>query len=574
MLMRYKSLWRGIRAFQHSGYSNSSAIGVNPATSASSTAADSSTEDIIPKATEIPIKDTLDRNGTKPPRGRTKLVSAAFNSLKDRSSSKTDELDSLIKSADTVESLLSVSEKENFGRQHAFKIVSKLADWTTEDKVKLVEFENDNRFSAICEILGHHVSTKPFKKLPKGDIKSEFSDLGVVLGVAGDDEAAKLVNTITVPQMIKVMLSLAYKKRRSIPLLRSLAFNIGKSSDEINIKDCADVLYACAQLSFQDEILFEKISSELCQCIKNNNKPAVVGSVVTSLGIIRYKDKELLDLISQWVMENFSVCRIQDFVSLILTLASVNHIPFNGDTLFQKLETHLQQSDITVPSVWLDVVWSLVVLKKATNNHISSVLNKEFIHRLASSQLDDISTISKVKLLNINAAAKLISTDYTGPFLDSSTDFVDTEVPRAKEKQTLVACVSETLSNLLPSSVYMKTNINTGMGYIIDGECVVDSNLTPLPLIDKKNGNPIDRSQPGVRKGHKIAILVLDYHDFTKGHRDPAGLASLMIELTKKSGYKVITVPYYDFNSKDKLVTRVQYLEQQLKSVVKNATSS
>lgn len=39
--------------------------------------------------------------------------------------------------------------------------------------------------------------------------------------------------------------------------------------------------------------------------------------------------------------------------------------------------------------------------------------------------------------------------------------------------------------------------------FMTDSECVVDSNLTPLPLFDKKTGQPIDRSQPDVRKGTK-----------------------------------------------------------------------
>lgn len=43
---------------------------------------------------------------------------------------------------------------------------------------------------------------------------------------------------------------------------------------------------------------------------------------------------ELLDLICEWVLTNFIVCRIQDLTSLILTLATVNHIPSNADSLF------------------------------------------------------------------------------------------------------------------------------------------------------------------------------------------------------------------------------------------------
>lgn len=72
----------------------------------------------------------------------------------------------------------------------------------------------------------------------------------------------------------------------------------------------------------------------------------------------------------------------------------------------------------------------------------------------------------------------------------------------------------------------------------------------------------------------RIGILVLDYHDITRGAPDPTGIASLAIRLTEKSGYKVLNVPYYEFNPKDKIVTRVKYLEQQLKNIVKSSRNA
>lgn len=50
------------------------------------------------------------------------------------------------------------------------------------------------------------------------------------------------------------MSSLTTKGRRSTPLLRSLAFNIGRSSERLDIKQAADVFYACAALNFPDEV--------------------------------------------------------------------------------------------------------------------------------------------------------------------------------------------------------------------------------------------------------------------------------------------------------------------------------
>lgn len=58
-----------------------------------------------------------------------------------------------------------------------------------------MEFEVDTRFLKLCRMLG---------KEDKKDKDYLFSDLSTVLGITGDDEAAKLISTISLPQMVKV----------------------------------------------------------------------------------------------------------------------------------------------------------------------------------------------------------------------------------------------------------------------------------------------------------------------------------------------------------------------------------
>jgi hypothetical protein len=68
---------------------------------------------------------------------------------------------------------------------------------------------------------------------------------------------------------------------------------------------------------------------------------------------------------------------------------------------------------------------------------------------------------------------------------------------------------------------------------------------------------------------HRIAILVQDYHDMCQGtHQIMNGITALSIKLLEKSGYNVLTVPYNEFSTSDKLLKRVQYLEAQLKQIV------
>lgn len=79
--------------------------------------------------------------------------------------------------------------------------MSTLADWTVQGKVETSDFENDPRFGEVCRLLG--IETPAIKKKDK---KNE-SDLSTVLGVASDDEAAKLISNISLSQMVKVQLA-------------------------------------------------------------------------------------------------------------------------------------------------------------------------------------------------------------------------------------------------------------------------------------------------------------------------------------------------------------------------------
>lgn len=76
--------------------------------------------------------------------------------------------------------------------------MSTLAQWSTSGKINLSDFETDPRFVKVCRILSR-TSVKN-----KGPSRIRDDDLSMVLGVTGDDEAAKLVASITLPQMIKV----------------------------------------------------------------------------------------------------------------------------------------------------------------------------------------------------------------------------------------------------------------------------------------------------------------------------------------------------------------------------------
>lgn len=66
-------------------------------------------------------------------------------------------------------------------------------------------------------------------------------------------------------------------------------------------------------------------------------------------------------------------------------------------------------------------------------------------------------------------------------------------------------------------------------------------------------------------------MVAHDFRDICQGsHQDLNGIAALNLRLLAKAGYHTISVPYSEFSICDKLLKRVQYLEQQMKALPKH----
>ncbi|XP_014280200.1 FAST kinase domain-containing protein 4 isoform X2 [Halyomorpha halys] len=500
-------------------------------------------------------KETINTDSTIP---RSNLVKKAFSNLKHNQPhlGTRSNIEELIKEAKTPDDLLQISEKNYITRGEALKIVSVLSEWSLKGRVDS-NFESDPRFNSLCKLLGRN---------PKNRVHSKTTfqneDLSFVLRVTGEDEAAKIIDGLGLPQMIKVLSSLSAKKRRSLPLLRSLAFHIGRIPSKLDVKQSADILYALSSLNFPDEVLLEKVCHDLVESLPVCQKSAVFGSICTSLGLLKYKDSEFLEVLCDWALTKKDLCRCQDLVSLLLCLSSVRHIP-NQELL--TILSQIKEGDLPSSSTWLDVVWSLAVLNVVTEAQLSSVLNSKFVDRLTSSA-PGLSW--KRKLLNLNGVAKWTK-GYKGSLLSEDSN-LETTVTKSKDKQQLIVSLLDSLSNLFPSSNYFKSCVDTGMGFLIDAECIVDSKMNPFPLIDKKTGQAIDENKS--TKKNRIAIFIHDYHDCTRGRVELAGPAYFNTHLAGLIGYKVVNILYTDYNVRAKLIQRVQYLEGLLKSAVAEST--
>lgn len=374
-----------------------------------------------------------------------------------------------------------------------------------------------------------------------GDLNESFAD----------------VKGISLMESVKLMSSLATRQRRVKPLLQTLADNISNTKTKLGIKNIADVLYSMARLNFRNELLLKKLSSDLQIVIENVDQSPIIGSILTSIGMLRYRNDQLMDELCKWCIKHKNIIRTQDVCAMVLTLATIGYIPVESDKFFTEVLTNLKETDMIKSSEWLDIVWSLTILNRVTPEKISSVLDEKFHLKLADPTT--IPLAKKHKLLNINAYAKLLLDNYKGPLIQSNSCVFEAPLVRTKDKQIFVKSITDALASLFPSRDHFRLNVDGGTGFLTDIEFYLDKKGAPL-LIDKINDDT---------KVLRIAILANYYHDYCLGKNNLLGSVLLHQRLLEANGYKIINISHSDLHTDDKLLTRITYINNRLKKIVK-----
>lgn len=276
-----------------------------------------------------------------------------------------------ISNSTSVSELLNLSESY-LSLKNATLIITRLSTLTSSNQANVKDFENDSRFLRISRILST-LQTKS-KTNTKPPIKYQSAELEMILSVSVDEDASRIIETLTLSQKVRVFSSLARKNTRNIIVLKTLASTINDHKEKLNLKECSDLLFAMNNLNFLDEVLLYRIGIDINNAIKHNiDKTAVVGSIVTSLGFLKFREPKLLDNLSEWVTEKQALCRPRDLSSLAMTLALVNYKPKNIDALNKDVLSKITRNDLSA-SEWLDFVWALSVLGLQGVHHLKSVL--------------------------------------------------------------------------------------------------------------------------------------------------------------------------------------------------------
>jgi len=274
-----------------------------------------------------------------------------------------------------------------------------------------------------------------------------------------EDRLAELAEDFPPSDLTAILKALAVSKRRNVPLLKAITFYLTKHRGLLDVKQLADALYSLNRLSFKDPVALEKICSELEMKVSNTGEEggAVLRSVLTSLGQLRYLSTGLTDAICSWYQAREKV-EERDMVTLLVTLSNLNYKSPKHTEMLQKFAMSLEPGQFRhlnrYEIVWLDVVWAMVALDLANHSHLDSVLNSSF-HNLLLYSGENKNLGASIKLLNINAAAKLLHSDYKGPVLNVEEDPLlrDLKISPGLAKVQLRQKVLEAFASIAPTFV-------------------------------------------------------------------------------------------------------------------------
>ncbi|XP_067126217.1 FAST kinase domain-containing protein 4-like [Centruroides vittatus] len=381
-----------------------------------------------------------------------------------------------------------------------------------------------------------------------------------------EDKILELLRDMSLVELHKILVCFSHLNRRPTPILKAISYHVNQKNDKLDAKQLVNTLFALNVLSFPDSVLMQKIENDLLVEIPNINKPQVMLTLLISIGQLSWRNKNLIEACSDWILKNLNLCRPQELAAYIITLAKVNYIPAEKKKIFDLILPRLSEKTVEVKRVWLDVVWSLAILKEASSEHLASVLKPSFYQ----TEIENDSyhnNIFRLKLLNVRSVAvvehpldpKLITIE--------KPVFKFTQIKKSEERQ-VSNLVVHALSDFIPIGKYMVVNQDSSMGITIDAEFIIDKKGKPQPIeIYGTRSGLTNICKPLPNNLHRIAVVVWDFKDLTLDGQ-LMGINSLYVRLLKKIGYSVVEVPYTEFNNKLNPVKKVQYLQDKIAQAI------
>ncbi|GAB0185106.1 FAST kinase domain-containing protein 4 [Grus japonensis] len=388
-----------------------------------------------------------------------------------------------------------------------------------------------------------------------------------------EDKALELAEQFNPDDIRKITLALAYQNRRCVPLLRALSYHLIQKHSELSLNVLLDVIFAYGKLNFHQPQVFQKIATDLHSQVSTMT-PVEVTRCIRSFALLKWLSLPLFEAIAQYALDNTKQLSVTHLCGIILSFARLNFQPSGSEDFYNMVHEVLQgQLDSLEPHLLMDLVWSLCVLQQAKAPYLQRVLAPDFYAWLRGDQSLKTQNL-RLKLIHINAAAKLESPDYQGPFLPA--EMLSAAEPAGEKVTLLQSSLREALAGVLGSRNNGRFDVRTIYGWQIDAEMVVNSENKPLPLKDfaaphllrSEGTKPLP---PGARR---VAFLRWEFPNFSNRGKDLLGRYAMAQRHIQAAGFLVVDVPHYEFLDLKLERQRAAYLRDKLNKAMAKEMAS
>uniref|UniRef100_A0A663M5P4 Transforming growth factor beta regulator 4 n=1 Tax=Athene cunicularia TaxID=194338 RepID=A0A663M5P4_ATHCN len=337
-----------------------------------------------------------------------------------------------------------------------------------------------------------------------------------------EDKALELAEQFNPDDIRKVTLTLAYQNRRCVPLLRALSYHLIQKHSELSLNVLMDLIFAYGKLNFHQPQVFQKIATDLHPHVSSMT-PVEVTRCIRSFALLKWLSLPLFEAIAQ-VRRRREAPTVTHLCSIILSFARLNFQPSSSEDFFNMVTFPplRQPSSLPLCVGWLEPALSILLSSQPGNKSPKA----QNLH---------------LKLIHINAAAKLESPDYRGPFLPS--EMLVAAEPAEERVTLLQSSLREALTRVLGSSENGRLDVRTRYGWQL-GECLLSPENRPLPLKDfaaphllhSEGTKPLP---PGARR---VAFLRWEFPNFSNRSKDLLGRSVMARRHVQAAGFLVVDV--------------------------------
>ncbi|KAK3926509.1 FAST kinase domain-containing protein 4 [Frankliniella fusca] len=368
------------------------------------------------------------------------------------------------------------------------------------------------------------------RKTQTKSIPSELpntKEVEAMMKVKALSSAIDISSTFNPQQCVQALKNLVVAKTRPLPLIQTLTERISGSTQNLNIKELSDLLFALGKLRHIHADVLSSTCEALKTQLKGTTNAAVVGSSISSLRNLQWKDPDLLDEYSIWIQKNF--VKFQNPSTFIYTLALQNHSPPNLEDLLKLIWKRMSTSSSTE---LVNLVWSINVLNcphtaEETRRALNGFFNQRFLKTLSSGPE---SVPVWIKLWNLQAVAKSLWGHAELDIPAAVKNKISTTLVKS-DKAAMISEVTQLLFKDLDSNLY-SANVSSNMGFPIDFIFCINKDMTAVPL---------HLATPDCIR---LAVMIHSFHECCQPSKEPNGYRVFEMRLLEED-FKVISVPYH-----------------------------